>query len=877
MTQALRVLHLEDDPQDAELVEMELHDGGIVCDIVCADSGEVFERAVASGTFDFVILDHEVPGYSGMQALTLTRKLLPDVPIIMVSGALREEEGVECLKAGADDYILKHRLQRLVPAVRTVLANAENRRLRADAQRALRQSEQRLALALDASGLAVWEWDISSGQVSFSDHWWGILGYEAGEVALHVDAWERLTHFADLEWVKTVLAAHFRSETPLLDVEYRMRSKSGEWRWIRSVGRVSQRDGNGRAVRMTGTHGDVTLRKQHEAKIDSLSRIHVLMSRINSLILRAQRRQEVLQEACEIAVGAGDFIMSWVAIIDPATQQITVAARAGHDDGYVDKILRVLGDRVREGQGLVARTMRIGAPATIGDFETADPRAFDRGSALAHGYRSCISLPLTVDKHIVGAFCIYSGTPHAFDDEEVKLLSGLAADISFALDYIGKRERLDYLAYYDPLTGLPNGRLFIDRCEQSLRHAGDSGSVAVIVLDIERFRHVNETLGRDAGDSLLQTFAERLQLALVNAHAVARIASNCFAIVHEGIRSAADAVRLYNQAIVPRIGDPITFQGNEYRLAVRAGIAFAPKDGHDAETLLRNAESALNRAKGIGDPYAFYRPEMNAAAGERLTLESKLHNALEDGRFVLHYQPKYSLRTGALTGLEALLRLVDPQKGLVAPDQFIPILEETGLIREVGLWALGQAASDLRTWAAAGLAPPRVAVNVSAVQLRQADFADRIRDAVGGDAGSGMPPGCGLDLEITESVIMRDVESHIALLEQIRRMGMRIYIDDFGTGYSSLRYIARLPINALKIDHSFIAHIIDSAEDRAIVSSIISLAHSMQLSVVAEGVENADQQRLLGALQCDEVQGYFLCVPVTAEEISRLCARVAGN
>jgi EAL domain-containing protein (putative c-di-GMP-specific phosphodiesterase class I) len=345
--------------------------------------------------------------------------------------------------------------------------------------------------------------------------------------------------------------------------------------------------------------------------------------------------------------------------------------------------------------------------------------------------------------------------------------------------------------------------------------------------------------------------------------------------VASGIRSDTDAARMFEDEIIPAIGAPIEFEGNEYRLSVKAGITLGPVDGRNAETLLQNAEAALARAKRSGELRLFYEPEMNARVGERLILESKLRIALEKDQFVLHYQPKFDTHTRAITGLEALIRWADPEIGLVAPAKFIPLLEETGMILEVGRWAMEKALFDYRKWLKDGLAPPRIAVNVSAIQLRQKDFAETVREVIATRTEPCEREGCGLDLEITESLVMEDIESNIAKLNVIRDMGVGIYVDDFGTGYSSLSYIARLPIHALKIDRAFVNNMTTSAYDRSIVSTIISLAHSLNLSVVAEGVETEEQFSSLGTLKCDEVQGYLFSRPLPPDDVPALLRKLA--
>jgi EAL domain-containing protein (putative c-di-GMP-specific phosphodiesterase class I) len=299
---------------------------------------------------------------------------------------------------------------------------------------------------------------------------------------------------------------------------------------------------------------------------------------------------------------------------------------------------------------------------------------------------------------------------------------------------------------------------------------------------------------------------------------------------------------------------------------VKAGVALYPGDGRDVGTLCTNAEAALKNAKRRGERFLFYAPQMNARVAERLTLENQLRVAMQEEQFILHYQPKIDLATGGLSGLEALLRWANPELGLVSPDRFVPILEETGMILDIGRWALRKAIADHAAWCARGMRPPRIAVNVSVIQLRQEQFVADVRNAVESGGASGRH----IDLEITESMIMEDVAGSIQKLSELRALGVGISLDDFGTGYSSQSHIAKLPVNTLKIDRSFIAAMSESSEHMAIVSAVISLARALNMKVVAEGVETQEQSNLLRLLRCDEAQGYLYNPALPPETVERL-------
>jgi len=426
--------------------------------------------------------------------------------------------------------------------------------------------------------------------------------------------------------------------------------------------------------------------------------------------------------------------------------------------------------------------------------------------------------------------------------------------------------RLDFLAYYDELTGLPNRRLLADRLSQQFATAAESQHpLAVVLIDVERFRQINETLGRQAGDEALVAIAGRLKSTIEPNWSIARYASNTFAVMAAPVDTEAAVAQWIDKALVA-LGQSAQVAGTELRLSARIGIALFPADGQDGDALLANAEAALKKCKAGAQRYLFYTSAMNRRVAEHLRLETRLRNAIEQSEFLLHYQPKVELKTGRVVGLEALIRWAERDGQLIAPGLFVPLLEETGMIVEVGTWVMLHAAKQHAEWSAAGLNPPRIAVNVSPLQLGQPNFMRCVEAAL-----EQYPLArSGLDLEITESVLMEDLHGNTEKLRLAREAGLRVSIDDFGTGYSSLGYISRLPIDALKIDRSFVARMTEDPQEMSIVTTIISLAHALDLKVIAEGVETAQQAQLLKLLKCDQIQGYFVARPQPAEAAAGL-------
>jgi len=629
------------------------------------------------------------------------------------------------------------------------------------------------------------------------------------------------------------------------------------------------RDSSGRIVGASKIARDITEQKREQEKVVRLSRIHSVLSSINALIVRTHDRGHLLTSACRIAVEQGNFGAAWIGLIDEGSGGVRTVAWAGVDIARLANDEEVLGDYVRRGVGLVGLAIAHKRAAFSNDLAAEPPVSMTvrMRAALDQGFRSLVALPLLVRQKAMGAMQLFARDCDVIDESELRLLNEIAGDISFALEHIDQEEKLHHLAYHDPLTGLVNRPYLFDRLEQAIRSARHNAQkLALLFGDIKDFRQINATWGRQAGDHVLRELGKRLKKLSPEPENVARISADYYAGIICNFRSATDLASLIERSLSGLLSEPYHVSDAEIRVFSRVGIAVFPDDGADAETLFRNAEAAHRRVKKIGRHYLFYEPQMNARVAQTLLLESKLRAAEERQQFLLHYQPIVSAERGSeIVALEALLRWQDPDEGLIYPDTFVPMLEDTGLIVSVGRWVISQALAQQKAWAESGVRAPRVAVNISAVQLQQPDFVERVFDIL--PMQSGM-----IDFEITESVLIHNVVDNIQKLQRLRASGISIAIDDFGIGYSSLSYLARLPINTLKVDRAFVSKMSTDAQSMAVVSAIISLARTLRLKVVAEGVETEEEARFLRLLGCDELQGYLFGKPVGPEETGRLLA-----
>jgi diguanylate cyclase (GGDEF)-like protein/PAS domain S-box-containing protein len=442
-------------------------------------------------------------------------------------------------------------------------------------------------------------------------------------------------------------------------------------------------------------------------------------------------------------------------------------------------------------------------------------------------------------------------------------IAGIGADVTHRKE---AEEKLVYLAHYDALTGLPNRVLFFDRLKQALAESrGRRVLSAVMFLDLDRFKIVNDTLGHGIGDDLLRQVAGRLSASIRHGDTVSRFSGDEFVVIVKDLHERADA-RHIAQKVLEAFAEPFAVGGHEIFVSCSMGISLYPSDSANEQALVKDADTAMYRAKESGrNNYQFYTREMNARALYRLNLENSLRHALERGEFRLHYQPKACLRSGRITGLEALLRWERPGHGMVQPAEFIPLLEDTGLVVPVGEWVLHEACRQLQAWRAAGREPVAVAINISARQFAVRNLAEmikRVLDEHGADPRL-------IELELTESLLMVNTEEAVRTLEYLKSLGLKLSIDDFGTGYSSLSYLKRFPIDALKIDRSFIDEITTDVDDATITRAVIGMAHNLGLKVVAEGVESREQLSFLSANGCDEAQGFFFAPPQSAADIAQ--------
>jgi diguanylate cyclase (GGDEF)-like protein len=609
-------------------------------------------------------------------------------------------------------------------------------------------------------------------------------------------------------------------------------------------------------------------RERAQERNARLARVLRMQSSITAAALRIRDRDELLREACRLAADIGGYDMAVISLVDSNGRCARPRFWTGGEQDFPLSEMLPISDGSESDSNLSSRALRTGEIAVCSDTSQSEPAIAMRETLVARGYKSLVAIPLSVEGRPVGVLTLTSKNADLLRDEEFLLLQDIRASLCVALQSQEQAVAAQFLAYFDPLTGLAKRALFCERLESVLRwREGPQDVPAVAVFDVDHLSHINDTFGRHFGDLVLQRVSERLKTHAGRDERLGYLGGGTFALIEPQLGESEGAIAALLDDSV--FGEPFNIDGHSLRLSYRLGVARFPMDGSDGNTLLQHAEAALKRAKESGERYLHYQLEMHSEVAARLVLEHRLRTAIDEEQFELYYQPQVSLATGRVESIEALLRWNDPERGVLLPSHFLSVLESTGLIVPVGKWVLGRILADCEHWAGLPLPPLRVAVNVSALQLRRRDFVPTLLE-LNKKVHSWL--GWALDLEITESVLLRDLERTSAMLRDLRAAGVRVALDDFGTGYSALGLLSKLPVDVVKIDRSFVAGLPQEPSNTLLVESIVRIAAALGLVTVAEGVETQAQYDAVRAMGCTAWQGNLHSAAVSRDELPKRLA-----
>jgi diguanylate cyclase (GGDEF)-like protein/PAS domain S-box-containing protein len=679
-------------------------------------------------------------------------------------------------------------------------------------------SDQRYELAVEGANDGIWDWDLESGTYFFSLKWKSAFGYRDEEVPDRYDSWKQLLHPEDRETAVNMIEEYLSSRSGIYESTYRLKCRNGEYRWILSRGKGIW-DRAGRAVRVAGSHTDITEYMELQEHLYQEKELYQNIIHGAAVFVLGVDTEGRIFEFNPFAEKLTGYTKNevlgtkWFDVFIPEEKR-----------KYTDEIIQVIlsGEAVRNQENQVV---------------TRDGRRVD----------------ILWNNNI-------------FRDSKGTVL-GIIAMGTDITERKAMERKLVSLAYYDGLTGLPNRQMFENVLNDQIQQAElDQRKLALLYLDLDNFKKINDTLGHHYGDKLLKNIADVLRVTVKDTMNISRLSGDEFVVI---LSNVMDSIEFHNSiiAIMEAINQAWIIEGNELYITSSVGISIYPEDGQDVQTLLKSADTAMYVAKeNAKNSYTFYTPEMHEKSLNFLNMEKDLRNALLNKEFVLYYQPLINLKTGKITGVEALIRWLHPEKGMVPPNDFIPFAEESGAIIHIGEWVIHEACRQLKQWYDMGLPQINIAINLSAKQMRQQDLIDKIIHITNSMGVNGR----NLVFEITENVALHDLKQSINTLNMLRSMDMRVALDDFGTGYSSLNYLKKLPIDIIKIDKSFVQDITKHFDEKFIAKTIIDLAHNMDVIVTAEGIEMEDQYKILREHGCDFGQGYLFSKPLPVDEIEGL-------
>ena len=808
-----KILVIDDDDMLRLLVHESLKPFGY--QVIECDNGLDGIEIFGSTHPDLVLLDVLMPGMDGFECLQQLRQddtKQQLIPIVMLTAVEDSASVQKAFSLGATDFIPKPIHWPLLPyKIDYILRNSNITQKLAISQAALAEDEERLRLSLHAAKQGLYDLNIASGNTVVSDGYASMLGYAPDAFHETSEAWLARLHPDDKEPVTNTFKQYIAGKIPEYRAEFRQRCADASWKWILSTGKIMEWDADGKPTRMLGTHTDIDAMKQAQEQLALYANV---FEKSGEGVFICGPDERIL------SVNASFVRITGYQLEEVLQQHISMLNSGKHDDAFYKNIWDTVSKK-DYWQGELWNRRHNGEPYAewLGVSAVRDPYG-----------------KIT---HYIGVFS---------DITDRKVIE----------------EKIEYLAHHDSLTGLPNRSLLEDRFNQAVAFATrQNRMIAMLFLDLDHFKQVNDSLGHDIGDQLLIEIAGRIKGCVREVDTVCRQGGDEFIILLNNIASDDNVTQIINK-IFEELRKPFLISDHKLSASFSAGISLYPSDGETFQALQKKADTAMYSAKENGrNSYRFFSPGMNALSLERMEIENGLRHALEAGEFRLYYQPQYCLSTKKILGVEALIRWQKPDGEILMPEKFIRIAEDSGLIIPIGNWVLNEACRQGRIWQDENI-HLTVGVNISGLQFRKGDLVETVQNTLKQHA---LDPSY-LELELTESILIQDTEKVLDTIKALKAIGVKFSIDDFGTGYSSLYYLKRFAVDRVKIDQSFINDLMNSQEDVAIVRAILQLGESLKINTIAEGVETLDQLECLAQLGCDNAQGFYLNHPMQADDIT---------
>ena len=840
----ISILYVEDDQDTLRIISDFLDDR--IATLYTASDGEEGLVSFKKHLPDIVVSDIRMPRLDGIEMVKEIRKIDPDTPVMIITAHNDNDNLMKAIELGVNAYLTKpidliKFIKQVYNAVEPLVLKrelAEKNSMLIELNGTLKEKllvktdeldhlKDRLELAFSGTNDGIWDLNLLDNSIYYSVRWKEMLGYRDDEIENVPEARYERVHPDDIDQVWQDIYDNINRKTELYENEHRMQHKDGRWIWILDRGKTEY-DASGKPIRMIGTHTDITEKKEIETRLRESEKNLLLAQEIAHLGNWAWNFEtDILEWSDETFRIFGEEPQSFVPTYDKFLEYIPKEDR----QNVIEAVAETLKD---------------------------DTKVYDIIHQITHqdGTRKFVheqgTLRYDVNKRPVKMMgTILDVTKHTLIEQRLE----------------EQKRALHHQANHDALTGLPNRILFNDRLFHAIERARRSlNKLAVFFIDLDQFKQINDSLGHDIGDEVLRRVSIIFKNSLRKQDTLARMGGDEFMVILEDVKDTED-VSLVAQKMLDNLHEPLIIKGNPFFISCSIGISLYPNDGGVMKTLIQNADAAMYKSKEMGrNIYQYYTVEMTERAYERVLMEANLRNAIKNEEFMVFYQPQFNALNGRIVGLEALVRWNHPELGVISPARFLPLAQETDMILEIDQWVMKKAIKQMSRWHHKGYFPGRITLNVSMKTLYKSDVVANLEKVIerhGCIAGN-------IELEITEDHMMKDPEKSIAVLQRINEMGVRLAIDDFGTGYSSLAYLKRLPLDKLKIDQAFIRDLPYDDDDVAITRSIIALANSLKLDVIAEGVEKEEQKEFLVNNGCHIIQGYLYARPMPAEKLEEL-------